>query len=232
LKINSLLENILDYFRRMAADPVSRNLIDWRRVVVDIGPRRESSPLWRRRDYAELCGSIAGSTVSVSLFPGAIRLVLSHPTLLDPFVVSLIFRDGFPTTVLPERLYLMPSKQGVGTATRIFATQARAAKRLRFREVVVLALMNDEDSKNIRHNGAYTIARLGFDCPLTREHLAKLPSEFAKCRLLSELLATDNGRKAWKEHAVPIRAAFDLALGSAHQQTLKKYLKLKQIRLP
>lgn len=113
-----------------------------------------------------------------------------------------------------------------GTGTKALARQMDASRRLGIDAVEATASGSPTDK---RYNGFYTWPRLGYDGPLSARMKAKLPEDFGSPTLVSELIATPEGRKWWKANGEPFEARFDPRKGSRSMRVLDAYLKEKEL---
>jgi len=181
-----------------------------------------------------LAGAPVGSEVNVDMWGKAINIVVVNDKFIaNPLSISILFdRDSNrPLELLPHKLEVVTNLQGQGLASRMVALTAHTAARLGFSKIIGNALLIEDSEHSTKHNGAYTFARLGFDCPLSDEIIGNLPTELANCRLLTELVSSSRGVEFWRHNAHSIPVQFDLLPNSRSWVVLKSYLAEKNIRI-
>jgi hypothetical protein len=167
--------------------------------------------------HAKITGSLDRDT-------GRIKLTISGVTREDGDVERTVFQDENGEWVLDNFVLTLgaegkPTKFAKGTGTRALARQVEAAQRLGIRRITTEAAGNKNDVKN----GYYTWPRLGYDGPIPDG--IKVPPAFGKPALVSELMATQEGRDWWKAHGHTFGASFDTTPGSRSMRVLEAYRK-------
>ena len=225
-------------FRKLRVrDKVSRRHFNWKKVLVDIdeSARGGYPSFWSTRDYAELAGGLADSKVHVQSHPGVLVFVVEHPVFAEPFHFQALFQEKWegPRSLHLRYIELGPGSQGSAIGTRLFAVHAYAAARLGFRTIYADALSSrvvpPRNTKSF--NGAYTLARWGFDAELPVEQSNLVPGAFRHCCWISELMETNGGREYWRHFGTSVLSAFDLSTGSDSWKTLESYLNERAIRI-
>lgn len=79
--------------------------------------------------------------------------------------------------------------------------------------------------------GYYVWPLLGFDGKIPNRVRTKLRPEYQKYSKISELVASEDGRTAWRIHGESVDLAFDLATDSPSWRLLARYMKEKGIEL-
>jgi hypothetical protein len=110
-----------------------------------------------------------------------------------------------------------------GFGLRVLQQQVQHARRIGVREIHTLAV------RNSTMNGYYTWGRYGFDGPLDKRHIARLPEGWKDVEYLSDLMTTEEGREIWSAYGESIRLVFDLAEESYSMQVLRKYLEERKV---
>ncbi|CAB3752468.1 hypothetical protein LMG29542_01764 [Paraburkholderia humisilvae] len=219
--------------RWMYMDAQSRALFDLTKVHIYINPSVRQAFDWSESDWKLLSGAPSGSTVSVDCVGGVVSMLIANDEMLvNPFMLPLTFDEARrPHRIFPQKLEVSSRHQVKGVATRMVALCANTATALGFRQIELQAIQSAESTTAMRHNGAYTFARLGFDGAISDEVVRKLPSELKGCRRLLDLVETPSGVKFWREHADSTAMSFDLSPGSRNWAALRRYLNEKRIRV-
>jgi hypothetical protein len=111
------------------------------------------------------------------------------------------------------------------------ATMANTARRLGFATIEGDMLTGPQTQESPSHNGAYTFARLGFDCEIPSEVRAGLPEYLHECRTLAQLFDQPGGADHWRRNASSARMIFYLSEGSSSWPLLNSYLTRYKIRI-
>lgn len=170
------------------------------------------------REIASIVG--APDNVKVSIRPGFHWTV--EVSFRGPGVHALrsITKTTLGDVVIKNEMIEI-KQTGTGLGTRIFARQVEHAARLGVKRIYADA------AKGSDFNGYYTWARLGYDAPLIKEHVARLPPGLKGATKVSDLMSTAHGRDFWKTHGTSTSMMFDLAKGSLSRRVLDSYVRKK-----
>jgi GNAT superfamily N-acetyltransferase len=187
-------------------------------------------------EVARLAGAVGGPDVHVEVRyvgPTSAQLLVTGPGYRSD---TWLFDDAAAGVrgMKINYLFLEPSAQGQGLGTRIWATQARQARRLGF-TVASLDAGRREVSEATERYPAMTgydfwPAR-GFDAPIERAKMDQpLPPSLAGARMVSDLVRTPAGRAWWHEHGSSTLMQFDLHAGSDSWKRLHAALRRLKTR--
>ena len=113
-----------------------------------------------------------------------------------------------------------------GYGTRSLARQVEALRELGIDRIVTLAA-GGRDAPDL--NGFYTWPRLGFDGPIPDASIEELPSALSRTlgspALVSELMASAQGRAWWRANGRSFDATFDTRPGSRSSRVLDAYIR-------
>ena len=189
-----------------------------------------------RINPATLIGAPDDSEVEIARFEGG------EGFLKDTFVITASNDDVYMSRTIQKRrdgtfvmnnneLEVSEDRKGLGR--KILKDQIAAAKSIGVSKIVTQAAgePDAEETYGQRANGYYTWGRYGYDTKITsldseatRKDVAK---KFPKAVTLSDIFATEEGRKYWRENGTAFTGTFDLTTGSRSMQTFTAYLVAK-----
>lgn len=144
----------------------------------------------------------------------------------DEFIVNVYKRDEVQAqrifnkkkgTVYHSNMTIDESQKGFGI--RAFAAQVQTYRKAGYKTINTFA------AKSGFYNGYYTWARFGFDADLSPVLLTKAEAAgFQGVTKVSELMATEKGRKWWKKNGKGTKMEFDLSDDSHGIAVLEAYI--------
>lgn len=138
--------------------------------------------------------------------------------------------------IMKNELFVIGKDYPPGYGTRALRRQMEAAGKLGIARVQTDAAGGKGSGYGKRYNGYYTWPRLGYDGPVPTEYdkggKLKVPPELhpgvpRDKLLVSDLMATPEGREWWKANGTTFEASFDPRPGSRSMQVLDAYMKEK-----
>lgn len=187
-------------------------------------------------------GALRGSTLRVSPVPTkdgnaleAIRLSVEHHAV-DRMVRLINLTPDRGIVLTNATFRVRAAHRGNRLGARALAIQVQAAGQEGFDAIELDALGSYAESI-VKHwddrlIGYWLWPRLGFDAPIPAHVLAKLSPQFAGCKLVSELMVTEDGVKEWLVYGDSLQGArFDLSEESASRKLLLRYLNTHGIEL-
>ncbi len=161
----------------------------------------------------------ASGTVRGDAPAGVLAAVQAHVDRLPYTSLHLerfVDQEGGKKSLKNETFIAFPPGRGLGA--QVLAQQVTQAERLGVTEIKTYA---DRDDRN-GMVGYYVWARLGYDGPLT----GPLAERF-HVKTIQELMATPEGRAAWKAEGHSFAGTFDPRPGSVSRRALEDYLREK-----
>ncbi|MEK6237275.1 MAG: hypothetical protein N2C14_21400 [Planctomycetales bacterium] len=168
-----------------------------------------SSPT--EREYARLSGIplIPNATIGLRFgfesnapgFPVGIRGVAP-----DVAVTRLFFAEE---VVNLTSIKVAPLLHNRGVGRGVFAAIAKSAAAWGFKRITAKA-MRAGDARMGFQNGYYSLARWGFNAPLSQEVVSRMPRKTNQAETLHDLMTIPSGRRHWKRHGETIDVEFDL----------------------
>lgn len=160
-----------------------------------------------------------GATVSMfAASSGALVCAFSHEGVRAR---RSFRRDSGDLVCKNVDLSIEPSSPHKGSGYRLFADQVQALKQGGVRRVTTEAA-GDYSDKNI--NGYYTWARLGYDGQVPPRASSRMPEQFKQMKTIQQVMATPEGRAAWKAKGEEFLGTFDLTPGSTSLKVLSAYV--------
>jgi SPP1 gp7 family putative phage head morphogenesis protein len=127
-----------------------------------------------------------------------------------------------------DSMVIPPEHQGKGLGSTVFRAQVAALRQQGFARIETVAERNAAAHSDMKANGYYTWARMGYDAPIPKgvlPHLAAHPDPVVRTATrVSDLMTTEAGRLAWFKHGDSLHMVFDLADGSRSMQVHTAYL--------
>jgi hypothetical protein len=164
---------------------------------------------------------IAPGEYSDELYEGT-EISVEHPGVKK--MKRVIYQDHNGTLTIRNES-LETTQPGVGR--EILRDQIREARKTGVKQITTFAAKMGADGK--KFNGYYTWARYGYDADLTA-----LPGggkavrkEFPNAKTVSDVMATEQGRKWWKENGSSFNGTFDLDPKSRSMKIFNGYLAAK-----
>ena len=177
-----------------------------------------------------LVGGMPGTRVTVNHAPAGngeyTSLRLDHPDATQWSRTLHQNPDG-SLALSNNAFFLRPSAQGTGFGTTAFANQVRAAVKAGVSRISTTAGRAGAGSSYGSMNGYVTWPRLGYDAPLEKHQLRRLPPELKGAKTVLDLYQTPAGREWWKKHGTTTSMTFDVTPGSPSLKALNTYLKSK-----
>ena len=136
-----------------------------------------------------------------------------------------------PDVMHNDTLRLEP-KAPPGAGTKFLAREVDTLSKIGFKEITTEAAYSEE--RDVRMNGYYTWARLGYDGkPRWRPGTPRSgpAAALVKAQKVSDLVKTPAGRSFWKDHGDSFTGTFTLAKDSLSRRTLDAYMKDKGYKL-
>lgn len=175
------------------------------------------------REAAKMVGAQPDSLVRVRINDdGNIEITSRNEAYAMKRTVTQIQGGGY--AMQNDEIYIKEEFRGDGLGTKIFADQVANLRAMGFSHISCWA------GRNEVHNGYYTWARLGYDCPLhsildLNHDLTKV---FPSASTLQDIMTTKEGREWWKEKGKAFKAVFNLSPDSRNSRVLADYLTTKE----
>jgi hypothetical protein len=169
-------------------------------------------------DYAGLAGASDSAKVEVGALDGMLYLEMSDPVATAYRAFYYVRRAAGRITLCNEGFHIhLRRLQGVGLGLQMFLRQVRNAVMLGVDRITAVAGRRRDE------NGYYTWPRFGFDGHLPRSLRRMTPPNCGGATNVLDVMASEEGRRWWREHGDTIRVTFDLADGSRSRETLREY---------
>lgn len=182
-------------------------------------------------DLIDLTGTISGKMDMVvgSLDERTLLINVEH----DKYDAIRVIREG---RIENESFFVNTKEKDKGIGTSVLSRQVRAAIRHGFERIDTYGIRADNPDPDFASNGYYTWARLGYDAPIygndsnapagldVRELQARFDKTGGKL-MLSDLMASQEGRDWWREHGWSKNMTFDLSKGSLSRHVLNAYVR-------
>ena len=187
---------------------------DARRVAVELF----GSPI-SGRDLAGLAGSPGEAEVEVGVCRGNLTVEISDPGHRIYRGVVRISHAGGGLVLTVEALHIhSPSMQGRGLGLSIFARQLQTARRLGIKRIETKA------GRRGNENGYYSWPRYGFDGPLPRWLISRLPPPLLFAQSILDIMDSPMGRQWWLLYGGTVDVVFDVRRGSRSSRTFDRYI--------
>jgi hypothetical protein len=218
-------------------DPISAQHFNDRIEVETATPAADMADLTRSifgepltaEQVARRVGAPDGSHVDVNREQDWLEVMATHPMIKKFYYVQFVANPtpGSPANVTLNSLYLRPGANpppGLGTRMVARLAERNPASAISLRAA---GAGPGNERPEPRANGYYTWPRLGFNGPIPEREGATLPARFRSAPDVRTLMATPQGREAWKQYGG--QAA--LTLDAPGRRILNRYLEEKGIAL-
>jgi hypothetical protein len=189
---------------------------------------------------ARLTGAPRNSVVRVSLENGGVAFQIDNDIFAEPMYRYLFQNLGGSYSFHLKNVVMVLAErhtdEGIGprcVIREIYEAAKWADEGILITHIEVSAVGNYAHFVLTEQplRGYYVWATMGFDGDIPGQVRIKLRPEHQKCSKISELIATEDGRNAWRIYGESVDLAFDLAMGSASWRQLAKYMNDKGIEL-
>jgi len=170
-------------------------------------------------EYAGLAGASDAARVEVGASDGRLYLELHEPVSATRGY-HYLYRTRSAVVLLNDGICIgWKARRCQGLGLQMFFRQARNAALLSVDRIEAVAGRKGDE------NGYYTWPRYGFQGLLPGGLSLLLPAELRNVRNVLDLMASEAGRRWWREFGQTISLRFDLTPGSRSRRTLMRYIR-------
>lgn len=193
-----------------------------------------------KQDFATIVAAPDDATVLIEVpeNDNKVNIFVIHKDFdAERSIISGHDDDGKEMTwIYNKEMFVKPESQGKGLGSEIFLKQVNNASAIGIPAIYATAgagLALDGSSMN----GYYTLPILGYDVPLTTEHIKdknlirRIKRKFPDAETIQDVVMTEEGKQWWKENGDWIYdMEFDLSPGSRSMRVLDKYIAKRKSR--
>lgn len=175
-------------------------------------------------DLQQLVGAPHNAAVMVdAASDGNLIFHVTHPLYQQPHIAHAVkWPDG--ASFMQLDLYHLKDTAPAGMGTQAFGEMAKQARAMGMEAIHIPTAARTSGGMV----GYYVWPRLGADAKLPDDKVSALPEGLKGAKRLSDLMATDEGRKWWKAKGDTITCTFNLDPESVSSKQLSRYLAQKQ----
>lgn len=217
---------------------ITRNAITTEKIIKEVAERFLGKGS-TKQDFATIVAAPDDATVTLEMgtdYDGedVVHISVDHKFYTAERTVQIDSDEG--VWIHNKDFFVKPKFQNKGIGSDIFYKQVVNASNMGVAAIYAVGASGWTKDGNTKMNGHYTWPRLGYNAPITSEHINKdtiraIKKRYPEARTIQYLMKTEERRKWWLENGTYVYSMkFDLSPGSKSMRRMDKYLAERKAR--